>query len=177
MIRPASTTARLLLGMLLLLGAGGSGADPLQDFGGAPHALAEYTGQGKWLVVMIWASDCPVCNAEVHQYNDFYEFHHDDDAGVLGISVDGPGKLKDARAFVDRHAVAFPNLVGDAAQVAAWYQRLTGRPFVGTPTFLIYSPGGELAAQQVGAVPRQAIEEFIRREAAPQSARPAPSAG
>lgn len=177
MTGPALATVRLLLGVLLLVSAGARAADPLEDFAGTRHALAEYTGQGKWLVVMIWASDCPVCNAEVHQYNDFYDFHHDEDAGVLGISVDGPDKLKEAQSFVSRHTVEFPNLIGAPAQVAAWYQRLTGRPFVGTPTFLIYSPQGELVAQQVGAVPRQAIEDFIQRQTGPQSARPAPGAG
>jgi len=37
-------------------------AGELADFDGNPKAISDYSGKGKWLVVMIWASDCHVCN-------------------------------------------------------------------------------------------------------------------
>jgi hypothetical protein len=39
----------------------------LKDFDGAIHSLDEYTGQGKWAIVMIWASDCHACNQEAER--------------------------------------------------------------------------------------------------------------
>ena len=39
-------------------------AGGLQDFDGQPKSISDYAGKGKWLVVMIWASDCHICNQE-----------------------------------------------------------------------------------------------------------------
>jgi hypothetical protein len=46
------------------------------------------------------------------------------------------------------------------------FYELTGTPLNGTPAFLLYTPEGELAAQQVGAVPVDLIETFIGGKAA-----------
>ncbi|NIP73334.1 MAG: TlpA family protein disulfide reductase [Gammaproteobacteria bacterium] len=135
----------------------------LRDLDGRVRQIEEFTGRGQWTVVMIWASDCMVCNAEAHRYVDFHTFHQDEDAGVLGISMDGQDGLADAQAFIQEHSVNFPNLIGEPEDVAAMYTRLTGRPWRGTPTFLIYGPDGELRAQQVGAVPTEVIVDFIAR--------------
>ena len=135
----------------------------LQDFDGKPGAIDDYAGKGKWLVVMIWASDCHVCNAEAQNYDFFHDAHKDKDATVLGISIDGQGGLQDARAFVARHQVSFPNLIGEPQAVMQLFYDLTGVTWVGTPTFLIYNPSGKLVVQQIGAVPVDLIESFIKR--------------
>ncbi len=138
----------------------------LQDFKGAPHTLDEYKGKGKWTIVMLWASDCHVCNQEAHQYVDFHKKHKNKDASVLGISLDGQKKKSDAKDFLKKHNINFPNLIGEPMGVASVYKELTGDNFRGTPTFLIFSPDGDLRAQQVGAVPTDLIEQFMISEAA-----------
>lgn len=149
------------LALMLLLPA--VAAATLRDLDGRVRQLEEFTGHGQWTVVMIWASDCMICNAEAHRYVDFHTFHQDEDAKVLGISMDGQGGLADAKAFIQEHSVNFPNLIGEPEDVAAMYTRLTGLPWRGTPSFLIYGPQGELRAQQVGAVRTELIVEFIAR--------------
>jgi len=139
-------------------------SESLKDFDGKPQKLNDYTGKGKWLVVMMWAHDCHACNAEAHQYVTFHEKHKNLDAQVLGISLDGSGKEKQAKAFLDRHKINFNSLIGEANVVANMYEDLTGADWFGTPTFLIYNPKGELKAQQVGAVPTDLIEAFIKKE-------------
>ncbi len=138
----------------------------LSHFDGRPAALQDHTGGGKWLVVMIWASDCHVCNQEVKNYVAFHEAHRDKDARVLGISIDGLDGVAAARDFVRRHRVSFPNLIGSAEAVTRLYGELTGEFLPGTPTFLIFDPQGTLVAKQVGAVPVKLIEDFIRKQAA-----------
>ncbi len=138
----------------------------LQDFNGKPKDISDYSGKGKWLVVMIWASDCRVCNKEAHAYVDFHFVHSDDDAQVLGISIDGQAKMAEAQKFIERHKINFPNLIGEPAVVANLFTQLTGTHFAGTPAFLFYDPKGELRAQQLGAVPIELIEDFIKQPTA-----------
>lgn len=165
------STSKWLSGLLMALVLGlpvAAGSGPLQDLQGNTRSLSEFTGGGKWTVVMIWASDCLICNAEMHQYVDFHTFHQEKDARVLGISMDGQEKKDEAKAFIERHAVNFPTLIGEPEEVAALYIELSGRPWRGTPTFLIYGPNGELRAQQVGAVPPKLIEDYMARNSADQ---------
>lgn len=138
--------------------------DKLFDFTGKQHQLTEYTGKGKWTIVMIWGHDCHVCNDEAHQYVAFHNKHKNKDAIVVGLSLDGKKIQKKAEAFVKRHKVNFDTLIGEYDEVAGIYEDLTGVQFSGTPTFLIYNPKGELKAQQAGAVPAELIEQFIEKE-------------
>lgn len=152
----------LAMGVVLMFSVAAE-AVQLKDFEGTPRSLDDYTGDGKWLVVMIWASDCHICNQEVNSYVDFHTDHKGKDATVLGISMDGARGKEDALDFVERHAVNYPNLIGEPAEVASLYTSLTGQRWRGTPTFLVYSPDGKLSAQQAGAVPTRLIEQHIQR--------------
>lgn len=140
----------------------------LQSFDAQAQSLKKYTGNGKWLVVMLWASDCHVCNQEAQQYVNFHKKHANKDATLLGISLDGAAKQKEAEAFLQRHKLNFPNLIAEAGDIAQMYQELTGSPWIGTPSFMVYTPAGELLGAQAGAVPPTVIEGFIERESKTQ---------
>lgn len=154
----------LVFGMVLQL-AGlslASAAPPdleLHDLNGNSVPVSKYVGQGKWTLVMLWAHNCPVCNHEVDGISFFYNDHKKEDVNVLGVSVDGMALVGKARQFVDDHLVDFPNLIvePDQAQIA----KFGGQPFVGTPTFYVYSPEGKLIAQNVGAISVKALEAFL----------------
>lgn len=147
-----------------------AGGPPFTDLDGRPSGIESFTGDGKWLVVMIWAHDCHVCNMEAESYAYFHETHADQDARVLGISMDGRAQQADIEAFIERHALPFPNLVGEPQAVMRHYMTLTGTPFLGTPTILLYDPQGTLKAAQAGAVPVEVIESFIAKNRGTASA-------
>lgn len=155
-----------LLGFLFLSPLVSAEMKGFEDFNGNPQVIENYTGKGKWLVVMLWASDCYICNREAHQYVDFHLLHADKDATVLGISLDGQSRKKEAKTFIKKHSIDFPNLIAEPEYVSAFYKDVTGQFFAGTPSFLIYSPAGELKAVQMGAVPTSLIEAFIEKESA-----------
>lgn len=165
LLRHRWLVAALLSLGVLATGVTSSAADtPLTDFSGKPHAIADYAGKGNWLVVMFWASDCHVCNVEARQYVDYAERERTGNVRLLGISLDGAARKTQAQAFIKRHALPFPNLIGEPEDVTARFTLLTGHPWYGTPTFLIYDPAGTLRVQQVGAVPVPLIENYIRQQ-------------
>ena len=135
----------------------------LKDFQGNIKSLEDYTGKGKWTIVMMWAHDCHVCNLEAANYVAFHKKHKDTDAIMLGVTMDGVDSKKESMDFISRHKLNFDNLYGQPEAIAASFQQLTGVQWFGTPTFLVFSPTGELMAQQVGAVPTKIIEDFIAK--------------
>ena len=161
---------RLVFGVIaafLALGAHAAGNTPtLRDLDGTPRDLEDLLGGGKWTVVMFWASDCGVCNQEAPAWSVFDSLHRARDARVVGVSMDGQKGLAGARAFVERHMMDFPNLIGEPAEVMRLFTDLGRQPFVGTPSFLVYGPDGQLRARQVGALPPDKLEAYIVKRTA-----------
>lgn len=125
------------------------------------ETIDNHSEPGKWLIVMIWASDCEICKREVGSYQQFHDRHQQVDARVLGISIDGSGRKTEALGFINRHQLEFVNLLGEPETITAYYQLITGSRWIGTPSFLIFAPGGELKAAQAGGVPVEVVENFI----------------
>lgn len=161
---------KYLLYALLLVAAIPVTADDsiLQDFDGKSAQIEDYTGKGKWLAVMYWASDCHVCNIEAANYADFHQRHRNIDATMLGVSLDGMAGKAAAEQFIKRHKIDFPNLIGEAELVALQYASLAGDMRFGTPSFLLYDPQGTLVASQLGAVPVASIEQYIEAHSQPR---------
>jgi peroxiredoxin len=132
------------------------------------ETIDNHSQEGKWLIVMIWAHDCEICEREVEDYQRFHQNHAGNDASVLGITLDGDERKQAAIDFVARHQLDFENLIAEPEVVAAYYQVTTGSKWVGTPSFLIFGPGGELMAKQAGAVHTELIEQFIAANTAEQ---------
>ncbi|MDH5360196.1 MAG: TlpA family protein disulfide reductase [Gammaproteobacteria bacterium] len=141
----------------------------LEDFNGKSASIEEYTGKGKWLVVMIWAHDCHVCNQEASNYDFFHDAYKDKTASVLGISIDGVANKAKAQAFITRHNLSFPNLIGNSFEFKQMFNEISadfaqaGWQAMPTPGFLIYNPKGKLVVQEIGAVPVTLIEAYIER--------------
>lgn len=130
--------------------------------------IDDYRQTGKWVVVMIWAHDCEICEREVGDYQRFHQRHADNDAIVLGITLDGEERKQAALDFVARHQLEFENLIGEPEVVAGYYQLVTGSRWVGTPSFLIFAPDGKLMARQAGAVEVEIVENFVTTNTPPQ---------
>lgn len=140
-------------------------AAPLQDFNGKKRSLSEYIdasiSQGKWQVVMLWSSYCGVSKDEMHNYVSFHEKNKTSDISFIGVSLDGDEGKESAQAFMKTHAMSFINLIGDDETLSRYFLSDTGEA-LSTPSFLLYSPDGELMASQVGAIPPELISNFIK---------------
>ena len=134
---------------------------PFVDFSGNPRSVEEFFDAEKWTIVMVWRHDCHICNNEAESY----AFLHDgnETIQVLGLSIDGQDHKKEAKNFIVSHGLPFENLLGELEVVGEYYQNLTGRRFIGTPTFLFFNPEGQLMANRVGAVRPEVFRNFISR--------------
>ena len=135
---------------------------------GAFETIENHSQQGKWMIVMIWAHDCEICEREVDDYQRFHRKHADSNAMVLGITLDGAARQQAAVDFMTRHQLDFENLIAEPEAVVAYYQITTGSRWIGTPSFLIFGPDGELMAKQAGAVSTELVEQFIADNTAAQ---------
>ena len=132
---------------------------PFYDFDGNSKAVEDTFTPEKWTVLMIWRHDCHVCNQEATGYSFFHEDNQQ--VQVVGLSTDGMTKKEQAETFISTHDVSFNNIIGELGAVMRYYQIKTGARFIGTPSFMIFNPQGQLMAAQAGAIPPDAIGNFI----------------
>jgi len=131
---------------------------------GQPVNLENLTGQGKWTLVMIWATSCILCQSQKPIISAFHEKHKDLDAHVVGIALDGVKNIGKVRRYISQHDVTFPNYVSQMKSAASHYFGVTDEQFRGTPTYLLFSPQGELIGKNPGLLSAEAIEDFISRK-------------
>lgn len=118
---------------------------------------------GRWTLVMIWATSCHVCKAQKGVISEFHDKHKDTDAKVFGIALDGRQGLDDVNKYLSKHKASFPNYVWDFPSTAIAYMKLTEQDLRGTPTYLLFDPDGELKGNNPGPITAEAIERFIAR--------------
>ena len=58
------------------------------------------------------------------------------------------------------HELNFPNFLIKLER--AEFKKFGGGRFVGTPTFYLYNPAGELLAKNIGPISAEEIEKFIK---------------
>jgi len=136
----------------------------LLDFSDKPVQFEDYIKAKQWTVVMFWASDCHVCNVEVNQFVKLHRDYKDKNIRVLGVSVDGKVKKTAALDFINIHNVNFPNLIGEIETIAGLYNQYTNETWIGTPTFMVFSPSGKIMAQRTGVLPPELIVGFIEKQ-------------
>lgn len=129
-------------------------------------SLDEYVGENndnKWLLVMIWSTDCSVCFKEMPGISDFHQRHKGSDANVIGIALDGFDNREMVSLFATKNALSFPNLLAEMPAFALRYEFEVGERLLGTPTYLLFNPAGELVANNPGPLRPVAIEQFMAR--------------
>jgi peroxiredoxin len=127
--------------------------------------LDDYTGNGKWLLVMLWSTSCHICEEQKPSISEFHEAHREVDAEVLGIAIDGMASIDEIKNNIERHPTSFPSLVGEIVIVASHYQGMTQESLRGTPTYLLFDPEGNLVGNNPGPLRVEAIEQFMARKA------------
>ena len=158
----------LMLVLLTVFYFGGSIAGPLslqlEDTAGKLHALDDYIGKGKWVVLNIWGPGCPPCREEMPDLVRFHDKHVEQDAMVLGIAIDFPSygyADKDKVAsFMEEYLVDFPVLLSDSSITL----QMGLGALQGLPTTFVYTPDGNVAGMQVGAVTENMLDEFIHKQ-------------
>ncbi len=121
------------------------------DTDGKTHTLSGY--KGKWVLVNYWATWCPPCLEEIP---DLIAMHGNkkNNIVVIGVALDYR-TARQVTDFAEGLLVNYPIVLGGPQVV-----NQIG-PVQGLPTTYLFNPDGKMVAQQVGAITREAVENYI----------------
>ncbi len=60
----------------------------MKDTSGNTHALSEYIGKGKYVLLECWASWCGPCRADIPHLKEIYELYHPQGFEIISLSLD-----------------------------------------------------------------------------------------
>jgi len=123
----------------------------VDSFGGGQVRLAEL--RGRTVVLNFWASWCPPCRAEARTLAAAAEAYAARGVTFLGMNVWDSDA--DARAFLERYDVRYPNGADRNGRITVEYG-VTGLP----ETFLI-TRDGTLVKKWIGPLSPSQIERFV----------------
>jgi cytochrome c biogenesis protein CcmG, thiol:disulfide interchange protein DsbE len=121
--------------------------------GGGSESLADY--KGRWVLVNFWASWCLPCRAEAPALEEFQQRHGGPRFTVVGI--DTQDLSDDARAFVERYELSYPQLRDGEGGTADEYGT------TGVPENFLVDPAGTVRLVVAGPVG----EDYLREEVEP----------
>ena len=113
--------------------------------------------QGRWNLVAIWALDCVICEKQKPTLSKFHTSHST--LNVVGVSIDGKSNLKQVRQRLKEKPVSFENYLVEFPTFNLEYQARYKARFIGTPTYILYGPKGEVQGIQAGPI------DFIKLDA------------
>lgn len=156
-----SILVKWLLACALLLAGSNASAFQLQAMDKSRVNLLNYVGDGSWTLVMFWSTDCIPCEEQKPMIEDFHRTHRASNAKVVGIALDGMENYEGIKKLVDYHDPSYPNLVVFTDVFHRQYQELTTKQFRATPTYLLFSPNGQLAGTRTGKIERAMLESIV----------------
>jgi thiol-disulfide isomerase/thioredoxin len=136
----------------------------LEDTNGKQHSLNEYIGKGKWVVVNVWATACPYCRAELEDLNNFHARHHNNDAIVIGLTLEWPGFAYPDKDYLVNFALDYfidYTLFLVDAELAS---KVIGKQVNMIPITFFYNPEGKLVLRLNGVVTEAVLEEAIKNK-------------
>jgi len=122
----------------------------LPDLLGNKISLADH--RGRPVIIDFWATWCAPCVQQIPVLNAFQAAHYGE-VTVLGIAVDSRG-IEAVAPFATEHGIQYPVLLGDES-LAQEYGAF------GFPSLYVIAPDGSIAANHVGVITEEELEEAL----------------
>lgn len=148
---------RLTQLLLIILPLFSSTATALTDMSGNPTSMSSYVGKGKWLIVEAWHSECGTCKKTMPELVKSKGTFPN--GQLIGVSLDG--NQSKAQQFINRFKINFPTLLTTHSEFDQYVRQVAKKSMTGAPTYLIFSPTGELKAMQAGNITPTEIKKYI----------------
>ena len=126
---------------------------------GKPARLHAIVESDDWTLVMLWAHDCIPCERQKPMIEKYYRETKLRGLTVVGVSTDSKVLRAKAEKTYEASKTSFRNYFFEGADFSSAYGNLTGRDFLGTPTYLVYDPNGKLRGTHTGTLNRDMLDK------------------
>jgi len=160
-------TKRILLAFALLTSCvtvhASFGDIQLQSLSNTDASLNQVVNNGKYTLVMIWSTDCAACEEQKPMIQAFHKDYSDTTANVIGIANDGISLLDEIRELIEKNEPTYPNYVASPETFFSEFEIATGKKFRATPTYIMFTPEGDILGVAVGQITRDKLDQIVSK--------------
>ena len=111
--------------------------------------------KGHWLLIQAWTLDCIECERQkpdLSKLNSEYS-----NFTAITLSLDGASNMNEIKSRIQSKNYSMNNYVSNIPSFREQMSTCFNKPFVGTPTYILYSPKSEVMAVKTGPIDLAAI--------------------
>ncbi|MFK7795503.1 MAG: TlpA family protein disulfide reductase [Gammaproteobacteria bacterium] len=133
----------------------------LEPQGRIKDALLNELQEGRWELVMFWATYCPICKKDFEKLAQFIEDNPSVPLTIIGVVTDGIDAKQKALSQIDDRNLNYTHVLTDFDQSNMLYQEITQSSLIGVPSQLLYNTTNELAGFSRNAIDLDALEIVV----------------
>ena len=133
----------------------------LKTLEGNATTLTNQLSKTMWTLVMVWTTYCGECAKQYDEISAFHQNNNKSRLQVVGVSLDGLNQKTKVRQYALIKNHTFPSVLAESENFSNKYTQLTGEPFTGSPTYMLFVRGQSIQAYMDGPMSIDALERFI----------------
>lgn len=133
----------------------------VEPTGAIDASLQSELQEGRWELVMFWATYCHVCKKDFKKIAKFMQENSSIPMTIVGVVTDGIEERSTADQLIEKHDLAYTHVITDYPESAKLYQEVTGQRLIGTPSYLLYDQSNKLVAFNANAIDLDSLEIFV----------------
>jgi thiol-disulfide isomerase/thioredoxin len=133
----------------------------LEPQGAIKSAVLDELQQGRWELVMFWATYCPICKRDFEKLAKFIEDNPSINLTIVGVVTDGLEAKQKAISQIDSRNLNYTHMLTDFDRSNELYQGITQSRLIGVPSQLLYNTKNELAGFSRNAIDLDALEIVV----------------
>lgn len=133
----------------------------MQPAGKIDSVVEDQLQEGRWELVMFWATYCQVCKKDFINLGDFIEDNPDLPFTLVGVVVDGVEEKAKTEELIEDRELNYVHILTDYETANEFYTKNTDMQLIGTPSYILYDKDNKLVGVNPNGIDIEALELFF----------------
>ncbi len=125
------------------------------------NSVIDQLQQGRWELVMFWATYCHICKKDFERLAGFIEENPDIPLTIIGVVVDGIEEKQKALSQISGRKLDYTHVLTDFKHSSELYEDISKTKLVGVPSQLLYNTNNDLVGFSHNAIDLDALEIVV----------------
>ena len=119
--------------------------------------------EGRWELVMFWATYCQVCKKDFVNLGEFIEDNPDLNFTLVGVVVDGVEEKAKTEELIEDRKLNYVHILTDYDTANIFYTQNTNMRLMGTPSYILYDKDNKLVGVNPNGIDIEALDLFFNQ--------------
>lgn len=133
----------------------------IQPAGKINSALEDQLEDGRYELVMFWATYCHTCKKDFVALGEFIEENPNIPLTLVGVVVDGVDEISKTEELVEKNDLNYAHILTDYDVANEFHMQVTDRQLMGTPSYILYDKENKLVGVNPNSIDIEALELFF----------------